>query len=106
METKMKYQLVLQFPGRTEEDFDLLIEMEDKLETGLESTGEVDGHDFGSDEMNIFIYTSKPRECFEQVKELLTDMMDIGAMKAAFRHVDSDNFIILWPKGQEQFNVT
>lgn len=105
METKMNYQLVIQFPGVTEEDFDLLIEMEDKLEGGLDSTAEVDGHDFGSEEMNIFVYSSKPEECFEQAKGLLTDMTDIGTMKAAFRHVDSENFSILWPKGLEQFDV-
>jgi len=101
----MNYQLVLQFPGETEEDFDLLIEMEDKLEEGLDTTADVDGHDFGSEEMNIFVYSTKPEECFEQAKVLLSVMTDIGTMKAAFRHVDSEDFTILWPQGLEQFDV-
>ncbi|MEZ9184241.1 hypothetical protein AB4158_08615 [Vibrio splendidus] len=101
----MDYQLVIQFPGETEEDFDLLIEMEDKLEEGLDSTADVDGHDFGSEEMNIFIYSSKPEGCLEQVKTILTGMTDISTMKAAFRHVDSEDFTILWPKGLKQFDV-
>jgi hypothetical protein len=105
METNMDYQLVIQFPGETEEDFDLLIEMEDKLEVSLDSSSDVDGHDFGCEEMNIFIYSSKPEECFEQVKNILTGMADITAMKAAFRHVDSEDFTILWPKGLEQFEI-
>lgn len=101
----MNYQLVLQFPGETEEDFDLLIEMEDKLENALDSTSEVGGHDFGSEEMNIFVYSSKPEECFEQTKVLLKDMTDISTMKAAFRHVESGDFTILWPKELGQFDV-
>ena len=101
----MNYQLVLQFPGETQEDFDLLIKMEDKLEEGLDSTADVDGHDFGSDEMNIFVYSSAPEKCFEKVRLLLIGMMDISTMKAAFRHVESEDFTILWPKGLENFDV-
>ena len=101
----MNYQLVIQFPGETEDDFDLLIEMEDKLEDGLGPIADVDGHDFGNDEMNIFIYSAKPEECFEKVKLLLSDMADIGKMKAAFRHVDSEDFMVIWPKGLKQFEV-
>ena len=79
--------------------------MEDKLEARLDSTAEVDGHDFGSEEMNIFIYSTEPEVCFEQAKVLLTGMTDIGTMKAAFRHVDSEGFTILWPTGLEKFDV-
>ncbi|MCG7964043.1 MAG: ABC transporter [Candidatus Thiodiazotropha taylori] len=102
----MDYQLVLQFPGQTEEDFDLLIEMEDKLEKSLDSTSEVDGHDFGSDEMNIFIYCTDPEKCFERSRALLRNMVDMSTMKAAFRKVESEDFTILWPKGLEEFEVT
>lgn len=101
----MDYQLVLQFPGDSEEDFNLLIEMEEKLENSLGTTSEVDGHDFGSDEMNIFIYSNEPENCFEQSKKLLESMIDIGEMKAAYRHVESEEFKILWPKWLNKFEV-
>tara|TARA_B100001964_G_scaffold139782_1_gene154071 strand:+ start:476 stop:784 length:309 start_codon:yes stop_codon:yes gene_type:complete len=101
----MNYQLVLQFPGKSEENFDILIEMEEKLEEGLDSMSDVDGHDFGSDEMNIFIYSSNPKECFEQAKWLLIDIIDLNTMRAAFRHVKSEDFTILWPKGLKMFEV-
>jgi hypothetical protein len=97
MEDKMNYQLVLQFKGETEDDFDLLIEIEDKLEDGLGEAGEVNGHDFGSNEMNIFIYSSEPKKCFEKSKRLIENMDDIKRMKAAYRDIDSENFTVLWP---------
>ncbi len=101
----MNYQLVLQFPGTTEEDFDLLIKMEDKLEENLSSDSDVDGHDFGSDEMNIFIYTNTPERCFEHSKLILDDITDLEVMKAAYRQIESEDFTILWPKGSTQFDV-
>ena len=56
----MKYQLVLQFYASSIEDFDQLIEIEEMLESTLGNLHEVDGHDFGSGEMNIFIHTNDP----------------------------------------------
>lgn len=101
----MDYQLVLQFSGKSVEDFDRLIEMEDRLEEHLEPNSEVDGHDFGSEEMNIFIYSSDPKECFERAKDILSGMTDISKMKAAYRHIESEEFTCLWPKGLNNFEV-
>lgn len=105
MENKMNYQLVLQFPSDSQEDFNLLIEMENKLEEMINSKSDVDGHDFGSNEMNIFIYSSEPKECFEQAVSLLKGMTDMSLMKAAYRHVESEDFTILWPKELATFAI-
>ncbi|MCJ8271459.1 MAG: hypothetical protein MJK04_18935 [Psychrosphaera sp.] len=71
----MKYQLVVQFSGESVEDYDLLIKMEDTLEENIVGESEVDGHDMGCNEMNIFIYTNQPQDCFAQVKQILNNMI-------------------------------
>jgi hypothetical protein len=61
----MRTQLVLQFT--TDEDlgsFDNLIGFEEALSSLIGETAEVDGHDFGSGEMNIFILTDDPVATF------------------------------------------
>ena len=105
MGTKMKYQLVIQFVGESEDDFDHLIQLEDELEELLSDESEVDGHDFGSGEMNIFILTNEPNGTFEQVKAALTKK-DLSTMKAAYRDIESEVFSILWPKNLTEFVVT
>jgi hypothetical protein len=49
----MKYQLVLQLPAFSAEDYDEMIELEKIIEGNLADLGDVDGHDAGSGEMNI-----------------------------------------------------
>ncbi len=61
----MQYQLVLQFPLAEDFDFDALIELETKLTFELGSVHDVDGHDIGSGEVNIFILTNNPDEAFK-----------------------------------------
>ena len=57
----MKYSLVLQWAPSSTLDYDRLIEIEDDLTERLPECM-VDGHDLGSDEMNIFIFTDDPRD--------------------------------------------
>lgn len=64
-------QLVLQFRGGSLSDFDLLISLEDKLIAALGDSADVDGHDIGSDETNIFIFASDPNIAFVTVKSVL-----------------------------------
>jgi hypothetical protein len=44
----VKYQLVLQWPASSLDDYDALIAAENKLIESLSKTHEVDGHDMGS----------------------------------------------------------
>jgi hypothetical protein len=53
----MKYQLVLQFQAESVQEFDELVVLEELLVKKLPLDSEVDGHDFGSGEFNIFILT-------------------------------------------------
>ena len=67
----MKYQLVLQFAADSTEDFDRLIELEDRLIEELD-VATVDGHDFGSGEFNIFVLTDDPVTVFGKAHEIVT----------------------------------
>lgn len=101
----MKYQLVLQFPVTENFDFDALIELETKLTFELGSEHEVDGHDFGSGEINIFIHTNSPNDAFEKIIVLLSDKF-ASTFKAAYRKAGADRFIWLHPAAsKEVFHV-
>jgi len=97
----MKYQLVLQFPVTENFDFDALIELETKLTFELGRDHDVDGHDFGSGEMNIFIHTNSPNDAFEKAIVLLGDQF-ASTLKAAYRLVGSDQFTWLHPAANEE----
>ena len=92
----MQYQLVLQFDGSTIEDFDDLLKLE--LDLGLALGGEhaVDGHHFGSEEMNIFIHTDKPDEVFEIAKSILATT-NINEVVVAYRDFDSEDYEVIYP---------
>ena len=102
----MKYQLVIQFPEALRGGVDLLIKLEDILEANLE-TSEVDGHDIGSGEMNIFIYTDEPEVTFNEIKNLFESEKEVVCnMKAAYRDAEKGEFICIWPKELREFHVT
>jgi hypothetical protein len=101
----MQYQLVLQFPLSENLDFDALIELETKLTFELGSEHDVDGHDFGSGEMNIFIHTNNPDDAFKKTIGLLSDQFS-SILNAAYRKLDSDQYIWLHPaNSREDFHV-
>jgi len=101
----MKYQLVLQFPGDKIEDFDELLKLELDLGLSLGGAHIVDGHDFGSSEMNIFIHTDNPEEAFKHAKTFL-DKLTTEEYIAAFRETDSDDYSVLFPSSfEDQFCV-
>lgn len=103
----MRYIVVLQWPAASEEDYDALIAMEDALEAGLgEARGFVDGHDFGSGEMNIFIETDEPRDAFADAADCLGADPRWANVRAACRPIDGDPYEVLWPQGLQEFSVT
>lgn len=67
----MKYVLVLQFKPSSEAQFDELIDFEEHLTANLTGFADVDGHDFGSGEMNIFILCNEPLNTFREVRKIL-----------------------------------
>src|ERR1700685_2113437 len=53
----MKFQVLLQWPASSVSDYDGIIAVEDLLTEKLTERSEGDGHDFGSDQANIFVHT-------------------------------------------------
>ena len=98
----MDYQLVIQFPlsDATADDFDQLLVIENKLDLVLRSKHQVDGHDIGSGEMNIFIHTNNPAEAFRISKDVLSEK-DLEIVTIAFRELNGDKYSVLWP---DKFN--
>jgi hypothetical protein len=102
----MDYQLVLQFQGDSLEDLDAAVALEDELGDALGDTAEVDGHDTGSGETNIFIFTEDPAATFEQIKPLLAQTKRLDKLTAAYRETDGENYRVIWPKGsRKEFQV-
>jgi hypothetical protein len=93
----MDYQLVLQFRGDDCLDFDAMVSLEDEIQQIVEPIADVDGHDLGSGEMNIFILTADPVATFERAKPLLFAASLLDKVSIAFREVRSDDFTVLWP---------
>jgi len=103
----MKYQLVLQFRGDTLADYDAMVALEERLTEDLSHSAKVDGHDCGSGETNIFIFTSDPPVTFWRVRQTLEREGRLQLVTAAYRPVGSSRFTLLWPEGsQKEFTIT
>ena len=100
----MKYQLVLQWTSSSI-DYDTMIEVEELLIAQLAADSEVDGHDAGVGELNIFIRTNAPEHVFDSVKTLLAAQGLLVSARAAFRLSDGETYTVLWPKGLKSFKV-
>src|SRR5579872_1575584 len=101
----MKYQLILQWPASSVKDYDNMIEIEEVVIEGLGGIAKVDGHDAGSGEMNIFIFTDHPKLAFERVERVLGTKDFMPDLKAAYREVGRDEFTILHPPGLTYFAI-
>ncbi len=98
--------LVLQFAGDTIVDFDWLNSVEDRIVDVLTDGDEVDGHDMGNGEMNIFILSGNPTQTFTRIMKKLPDIQSRGELRAAYRDVNGDSYSILWPRSATKFKVT
>ena len=102
----MSYQLVLQFRGDSLEDLDATVALEDELIEALGDEADVDGHDVGSGETNIFIFTSDPAATFHRVRPVLERGGQLQAVTAAYREVERERYTVIWPKGsRNEFRV-
>ena len=82
-----------------------MIAFEEAIAKRLASLGNVDGHDAGSGEMNIFILTDRPALAFDQIRPLFAENQLASHLKAAYRAVDEDKYRILYPTDLTQFDV-
>ena len=101
----VRFQLILQFPATTTKDFDVLVALEEELTRSLPPIAKVDGHDFGMGEFNIFVLTDGPKEAFEVAKVLIQQRQPQPQLRAAYREMAEDEFVILWPLGLAEFTV-
>lgn len=102
---KMKYQLVLQFPIDEHSDFDALIDLEDRLLRRIGENHIVDGHDFGSGEMHIFIHTNDPEQAFRSALPQV-DANLLPNLRAAYRELEGEEYHWLHPSdSQEEFTI-
>jgi hypothetical protein len=98
----MDYQLVLQFPARTDEESERLVALEDDLIERLEDSADVDGHESDGARMNFFVTTPDAEESFDRIRPLLEDKGLLGVVVAAYRHVDEDDYTLLWPEDDKE----
>lgn len=98
----MRYQLVLQFRGDSLADYDQMVALEDRLIDDLGHSAKVDGHDCGSGETNIFIFTTDPAATFWRVRQTLTQEGRLETVTAAYRDVEGERYTVLWPEGSTQ----
>jgi hypothetical protein len=101
----MKYQLVLQWPADAIEDFDRLVEVENILVERLSERHDVDGHDMGSVEMNIFIHTEHPTAAFAEVEKAVAGHSVWADLRAAYREESGEDYVVLWPRDLGEFAV-
>jgi hypothetical protein len=100
-----QYQLVLQWPASSVDDHDDMVALEEFLIENL-AHGEVDGHDGGQGEMNIFILTDDPEATFASVKALLEKRRAWIDIRIAYRETTRDGYHVLWPKSLVKFEVS
>ena len=102
----MTAQLVLQFPTSEDVDsYDKLIQFEEALISLLGESAEVDGHDFGGGEMNVFILTEDPISTFAVVQQTDRSIRPSQDMRAAYRPIDGEDYVCLWPPKLTQFQL-
>jgi len=101
----MKYQLILQLPASSAEDYDEMVELEEAIIGNLANLGCVDGHDAGSGEMNIFILTDSPKVAFDRISQISAVRNVMPKLKVAYREIGKDDFIILHPAGLTRFAI-
>ena len=97
----MTYQLVVQLPFASIEDYDELVGLEDRIVDALGTLGDVDGHDAGTGEMNVFVLTDHPAAAFARIETLALPL----GLKAAYREVGTEQFTVLHPPGLTEFAV-
>ena len=90
------FQLVLQFAPWSGRDYDDLVQLEDRLAAVVES-GDVDGHDLGSNEANVFIFTENPAATLQACLPAIVDANLLARFSAGYRSVGDDAYVRVWP---------
>ena len=94
------YQLVLQLSpwGSTGADLDTLVDLENQLANALLGKSEVDGHDMGSNEANVFIFTEDVQLALSQCIPVIDRAGLLEFPGAGYREVDGEEYTRVWPQ--------
>jgi hypothetical protein len=103
--TVMKYIFVLQWPASSIDDYDSMVAIENLLISALSKNSNVDGHDIGAGETNIFIETDDPNGLYEEIKSALGSHGAWSYIRVAYRNTEGGAYMILWPKNLRDFRV-
>jgi hypothetical protein len=79
--------------------------MENELTENLSKGSEVDGHDAGSGEVNIFILTDDPELAFSEAKAILGNSDRWLSIRVAYRELAKSRYITLWPEDLTDFRI-
>jgi hypothetical protein len=101
----MRFQVVLQWSASSMKDYDEMVNIEDLLIESLTKRSKVEGHDFGSKEANIFVHTDDPRRAFEEIRTILSGHKLWSDTRIAYRHIDGDEYTVIWPEGATTFKI-
>src|SRR5438093_4411286 len=89
----------VQFRGDSLDDFDAMVALEEELIEQLGDSADVDGHDVGSGETNIFIFTSDPAATFRRARPVLERRQQLQSVTVAYREGEGEQFTVIWPEG-------
>ena len=99
--SRSRYQLVLQLPEdcfrRASENAGAL---EEQLAQVLADKGDVDGNDVGGGRYNIYVLTGDPYAVFMLVRPTLQEFRLLSEARVAYRELNDDTFISMWPMGK------
>ena len=95
----MRYQLVLHFLGDSVADLEVLVSLEERIGQALGHSAEVDGHDIGSGESNVFVLTDDPWGSVGRIRSILDKFAEANSVRVAFREVAGGDYTVLWPRG-------
>jgi len=95
----MQYQLVLRFRKSSFEDSTQLQALEHDLAQSLADSAQLDGHDTGTRDIDLFILTPDPASTFRRSKPALERLQLLDRVTAAHRLEGGSRFTVLWPLG-------
>jgi hypothetical protein len=93
----MEYQLVIKLWRSSLSQEGFLGSLQADLKQALGDTVELEGHDVGAKEINLFMLTNEPRHAFRKAKDVLAARGVENGLSAAYRLNGGAQFTSLWP---------
>jgi hypothetical protein len=100
-----RYQLVIQLREENSRAFEDMLRLENALAAVLGDLVDVDGHDAGSGEINVFTFTDSPIVAFERMTAIPELARLLPRLRVAYRAVDAEDFETLHPPGIYSFEI-